>query len=57
MDRLAALPHDTVTATITDALHRKVASSEPVNLAFGTRISLLDALAELERILRPATTS
>lgn len=42
---------DTVTATITDALRRKVTSHDPVNLAFGTRISLLDALAELEQIL------
>jgi len=42
---------DTVTATITDALRRRVTSPDPVNLAFGTRISLLDALAELERIV------
>jgi UDP-glucose 4-epimerase len=42
---------DTVTSTITDALHRKVTSGEPVNLAFGSRISLLDVLAELEQIL------
>ena len=41
---------DTVTATITDALHRRVTSPDPVNLAFGTRITLLDALAELEQI-------
>lgn len=42
---------DTVTATITDALVRRVTSDEPVNLAFGSRITLLDALAELEAIL------
>ena len=42
---------DTVTSTIADALRRGVTSPDPVNLAFGSRISLLDALAELERIL------
>jgi UDP-glucose 4-epimerase len=42
---------DTVTTTITDALRRTVTSPEPVNLAFGSRISLLDTLAELEQIL------
>lgn len=42
---------DTVTTTITDALRRRVTSDEPVNLAFGTRITLLDTLDELETIL------
>ncbi len=42
---------DTVTATIADAVCRTVTSSEPVNLAFGSRISLLDTLTELERIV------
>jgi len=41
----------TVCATITDALLRTVTSDEPVNLAFGSRISLLDALELLEGIL------
>jgi UDP-glucose 4-epimerase len=42
---------DTVTSTIVDALRRGVTSDEPVNLAFGSRISLLDALAQLEGIV------
>lgn len=42
---------DTVTSTITDALRRRVTSDEPVNLAFGSRITLLDALTELEAII------
>jgi UDP-glucose 4-epimerase len=41
----------TVCATITDALLRQVTSEEPVNLAFGSRISLLDTLELLEGIL------
>ena len=41
----------TVCATITDALLRRVTSDEPVNLAFGSRISLLDTLELLEGIL------
>jgi UDP-glucose 4-epimerase len=41
----------TVCATITDALVRHVTSDEPVNLAFGSRISLLDTLELLEGIL------
>ena len=41
----------TVCATITDALLRTVTSDEPVNLAFGSRISLLDTLEMLEGIL------
>jgi len=41
----------TVCATITDALLRTVTSDEPVNLAFGSRISLLDTLELLEGIL------
>jgi UDP-glucose 4-epimerase len=40
-----------VCAIITDALLRQVTSPEPVNLAFGGRISLLEVLAELERLL------
>ena len=38
---------DTVTATITDALHRRVTSPDPVNLAFGTRTSLLEVIDRL----------
>ena len=41
----------TVCATITDAIVRKVASPDPVNLAFGSRISLLDTLELLEGLL------
>ncbi len=41
----------TVTATIADALLRRVTSDAPVNLAFGSRISLLDTLDLLEQIL------
>jgi UDP-glucose 4-epimerase len=41
----------TVCATITDALRRTVTSDEPVNLAFGSRITLLDTLELLEGIL------
>jgi len=42
---------DTVVATIVDAIERRVTSPDPVNLAFGTRITLLELLAELERVL------
>ena len=41
----------TLTAVLTDALVRQVSSTEPVNLAFGTRITLLDVIDELESIL------
>jgi UDP-glucose 4-epimerase len=40
-----------VCAIITDALLRQVTSPEPVNLAFGGRISLLEVLDELGRLL------
>jgi UDP-glucose 4-epimerase len=39
---------DTVTAVIADAVTRQVTSAEPVNLAFGTRTTLLELIAELE---------
>lgn len=42
---------DTVASVITGAVVRRVASSEPVNLAFGTRTSLLDVIAQLEALL------
>ena len=44
---------DSVAGVITDALRRKVTSPEPVNLAFGSRISLLDVLAKLEALVGP----
>lgn len=40
-----------VTWAISDAVHRRVTSTDPVNLAFGTRASLLDVIAELESII------
>jgi UDP-glucose 4-epimerase len=42
---------DTVTEVIADAIARKVTSSTPVNLAFGTRTDLLTLITELETIL------
>lgn len=42
---------DTVAGVLIDAVLRRVASSAPVNLAFGSRVSLLDVIAELESIL------
>jgi UDP-glucose 4-epimerase len=41
----------TVVRMLGDALERTVTADGPVNLAFGSRISLLQVLAELERIL------
>jgi UDP-glucose 4-epimerase len=41
---------DTVVGTLVDALARRVSSPEPVNLAFGSRISLLALIAELEQV-------
>ena len=40
-----------VVAVLTDAVDRRVSHPEPVNLAFGTRTSLLDLIARLEAIL------
>jgi len=42
---------DSVVAVLTDAIIRQVAHPDPVNLAFGTRVSLLEVIAELEGIL------
>lgn len=42
---------ETVADVITDAVERRVSSAEPVNLAFGTRHSLLDVVSQLEKIL------
>ncbi|MFJ4097020.1 NAD-dependent epimerase/dehydratase family protein [Kitasatospora sp. NPDC089913] len=41
----------TVTQVITDAVLRRVVSADPVNLAFGTRTSLLELVGELETVL------
>lgn len=41
----------TVTSTIVEAILRRVTCPAPVNLAFGSRISLLDTLNKLEQIL------
>lgn len=40
-----------VTAVILEAVHERVTSDGPVNLAFGSRRSLLDVIAVLERTL------
>lgn len=42
---------DTVCAVLTDAVLRQVTDPEPVNLAYGSRITLLEVIAELERIV------
>lgn len=41
----------TVTGTIVEAIRSRVTSPTPVNLAFGSRISLLDTLGLLEEII------
>ncbi|GAA1387467.1 SDR family oxidoreductase [Kitasatospora putterlickiae] len=41
----------TVTQVITDAVLRRVVHADPVNLAFGTRTSLLELIGELESVL------
>lgn len=42
---------DTVCAVISDAVHRRVTSPEPVNLAFGSRTNLLEVISLLEELL------
>lgn len=42
---------DTVTGVLADAVHRQVRSSVSVNLAIGANVTLLDLIAELERLL------
>jgi len=42
---------DTVVAVICDAISRRMSHLEPVNLAFGQKITLLEVISELERIL------
>ncbi|GAA2839304.1 NAD-dependent epimerase/dehydratase family protein [Kitasatospora sp. CM 4170] len=41
----------TVTQVITEAVVRRVVHADPVNLAFGTRTSLLELVGELEQVL------
>jgi UDP-glucose 4-epimerase len=47
---------DTVTEVITDAVQRRVAHDEPVNLAFGTRTNLLDVISMIEAELGAPVT-
>lgn len=42
---------DTVCAVLVDAILRRVTHPEPVNLAYGTRTSLLEVIAVLEEII------
>ncbi|HEX2699128.1 MAG TPA: NAD-dependent epimerase/dehydratase family protein [Acidimicrobiales bacterium] len=42
---------DSVAGVLVDAVTRRVVSPRPVNLAFGTRVTLLELIAELEAIL------
>ncbi|MCC6227078.1 MAG: NAD-dependent epimerase/dehydratase family protein [Microthrixaceae bacterium] len=42
---------DTVCAVLADAVARQVTSEEPVNLAFGTRTTLLELIGEIEALL------
>jgi len=42
---------DSVVAVIVNAIHRRVSYLEPVNLAFGLRVTLLEVIEELESIL------
>ncbi|MBW3606476.1 MAG: NAD-dependent epimerase/dehydratase family protein [Actinobacteria bacterium] len=45
------VPVGSVVSVLTDAVVRRMTHTGPVNLAFGTRRSLLDIVAELEQIL------
>jgi len=42
---------DTVVSVITDALRRRVVDSGPVNLAYGSRVSLLELITALEEVV------
>jgi UDP-glucose 4-epimerase len=42
---------DTVTEVIAEAVARRVTAGGPVNLAFGSRVTLLELVAELEQVL------
>jgi UDP-glucose 4-epimerase len=41
----------TVVAVLADAIRRRVVDPEPVNLAYGSRVSLLELIAALERVM------
>ncbi len=41
----------TVAAVLTDALRRRVTASEPVNLAYGSRVSLLELIGTMEDVI------
>jgi UDP-glucose 4-epimerase len=41
----------TLTSVLAEAIRGRVTSADPVNLAFGTRITLLDVIDQLETIL------
>jgi UDP-glucose 4-epimerase len=43
---------DTVANTIVDAIARRVSSPDPVNLAFGSRVSLRELIIELEQVMQ-----
>lgn len=42
---------DSVTDVLTDSVRRAVTDTEPINLAFGSRVTLLDLIALLEKVL------
>jgi UDP-glucose 4-epimerase len=42
---------ESVTAVLTDCVRRTVTDTEPVNLAFGSRVSLLELIELLEKVL------
>ena len=42
---------DSVAAVIADAIEHRISSPTPVNLAFGSRATLLDVIAEIESVL------
>lgn len=47
----------TVTGVLADAVQRRVTGEEPVNLAFGTRVSILELIRRLSAVLgRPVET-
>jgi UDP-glucose 4-epimerase len=46
----------TVCRVLADAAIRKVCSTEPVNLAFGTRTTLLELIGEIQRVLGSEVT-
>ena len=43
---------ETVVNTIVNAIARRISSSDPVNLAFGSRISVRELIAELEQVMQ-----